>query len=267
MSIQKFHREAYDIVLSNYPEGEIRERETRRFEHAATAPSARATCSSCDAAPAILPMLRPLVLPGAPIETGPGDDMAAAVLASGARVELAARQERRLGLRRPRQARRGGQEPRLARPGSGARERGRLRARRRARRQMSRKPAAERPEQEQLTLGLLPAAEARRNPRRSRATRDAVPSTTTSATTSTPTSRRAATRRRRDAGAGAAADLRRQRAAEGGAADAGEPVHGRAGGGRGVGAQALGQRAPLLLRSRTRRRSSTACCSRARRSG
>jgi hypothetical protein len=45
MSIQKFHREAYDIVLSNYPEGEIRERETRRFEHAATAPSAR-DCSS-----------------------------------------------------------------------------------------------------------------------------------------------------------------------------------------------------------------------------
>ena len=31
MSIQKFHREAYDIVLSNYPEGEVRERETRRL--------------------------------------------------------------------------------------------------------------------------------------------------------------------------------------------------------------------------------------------
>jgi len=27
MSIQEFHREAYDIVLSNYPEGEIRARE------------------------------------------------------------------------------------------------------------------------------------------------------------------------------------------------------------------------------------------------
>jgi hypothetical protein len=87
MSIQKFHREAYDIVLSNYPEGEIRERETRRFEHAATAPSAR-DLFIMDAAPTILPMLRPLVLPGAPIENGPGEDQAAAVLASGGRVEL-----------------------------------------------------------------------------------------------------------------------------------------------------------------------------------
>jgi len=58
MSIQKFHREAYDIVLSNYPEGEVRERETRRFERAATAPSARDLFIS-DAAPTILPMLRP----------------------------------------------------------------------------------------------------------------------------------------------------------------------------------------------------------------
>ena len=87
MSIQKFHREAYDIVLSNYPEGEIRQRETRRFEHAATAPSAR-DLFIADAAPAILPMLRPLVLSGAPIEPGATADDAAAVLASGARVPL-----------------------------------------------------------------------------------------------------------------------------------------------------------------------------------
>ena len=87
MSIQKFHREAYDIVLSNYPEGEIRERETRRFERAATATSARDLFIK-DAAPAILPMLRPLVLSGAPIENGPTPDEAAAVLASGARVEF-----------------------------------------------------------------------------------------------------------------------------------------------------------------------------------
>jgi hypothetical protein len=87
MSIQKFHREAYDIVLSNYPEGEIRQRETRRFEHAATAPSAR-DLFAMDAAPNILPMLRPLVLSGAPIEAGATPDDAAAVLASGARVEL-----------------------------------------------------------------------------------------------------------------------------------------------------------------------------------
>ncbi len=87
MSIQKFHREAYDIVLSNFPEGEIRERETRRFEHAATAPSAR-DLFVLDAAPAILPMLRPLVLSEAPIEAGATADQAAAVLASGARVEF-----------------------------------------------------------------------------------------------------------------------------------------------------------------------------------
>ena len=87
MSIQKFHREAYDIVLSNYPEGEIRARETRRFEHAATAPSAR-DLFIMDMAPAVLPMLRPLVLGNAPIEAGATPDEAAAVLASGARVEL-----------------------------------------------------------------------------------------------------------------------------------------------------------------------------------
>src|SRR5436190_10781603 len=74
MSIQKFHREAYDIVLSNYPEGEIRERETRRFEHAATASSARDLFIQ-DTAPKLLPMLMPLVLGAAPIEPGPGDDM------------------------------------------------------------------------------------------------------------------------------------------------------------------------------------------------
>jgi hypothetical protein len=87
MSIQKFHREAYDIVLSNYPEGEIRERETRRFEHAATASSARDLFIK-DAAPTVLPMLRPLVLAEAPIQEGPTPDEAAAVLASGARIEF-----------------------------------------------------------------------------------------------------------------------------------------------------------------------------------
>jgi hypothetical protein len=35
-----------------------------------------------------MPMLRPLVLPGAPVENGPTEDTAAAVLASGMRVEL-----------------------------------------------------------------------------------------------------------------------------------------------------------------------------------
>ena len=87
MSIQKFHREAYDIVLSSFPEGAERERETRRYEHAATASSARELFAS-DAAPQLLPTFQPLVATGAPIEMGPGEDHATAVLASGARVEL-----------------------------------------------------------------------------------------------------------------------------------------------------------------------------------
>jgi hypothetical protein len=88
MSIQKFHREAYDIVLSNYPQGPEREREVRRLEHAATATSAR-ELFKLDAAPGLLPLLRPLVLGEAPIQSGPDPDHAAAVLASGARVEFA----------------------------------------------------------------------------------------------------------------------------------------------------------------------------------
>lgn len=41
MTVQKSHREAYDIILSNYPEGQERERELRRFERGATLGSAR----------------------------------------------------------------------------------------------------------------------------------------------------------------------------------------------------------------------------------
>lgn len=42
MTVQKSHREAYDIILSNYPEGAEREREQRRFERGASLGSARA---------------------------------------------------------------------------------------------------------------------------------------------------------------------------------------------------------------------------------
>src|SRR5581483_7275656 len=59
MTIQKWHREAYDIVLSNYPEGPDREREGRRFEHWATASSARDLFKQ-ELAPALLPTLQPL---------------------------------------------------------------------------------------------------------------------------------------------------------------------------------------------------------------
>ena len=55
MTIQKYHREAYDIVLSNYPEGPVRDREKGRFEHAATAPSAKGALPQRHRAPACCP--------------------------------------------------------------------------------------------------------------------------------------------------------------------------------------------------------------------
>jgi hypothetical protein len=86
MTIQKYHREAYDIVLSNYPEGPERERESHRFQGGATATSARELFRA-EAAPGVLPMLAPLVAADAKIEgETAGDGHAAAVLASGARV-------------------------------------------------------------------------------------------------------------------------------------------------------------------------------------
>jgi hypothetical protein len=92
MTIQKYHREAYDIVLSNYPEGPERDRESHRFEGGATATSARELFRA-DAAPALLPTLAPLVANDttAPKIEGDAasDGRAAAVLASGARVPLA----------------------------------------------------------------------------------------------------------------------------------------------------------------------------------
>jgi hypothetical protein len=88
MTIQKAHREAYDIVLSNYPEGPERERETHRFEGGATATSARELFRA-DMAPSVLPMLAPLAAADAQVEAPTPDGHAAAVLASGARVPLA----------------------------------------------------------------------------------------------------------------------------------------------------------------------------------
>jgi hypothetical protein len=86
MTIQKWHREAYDIVLSNYPEGPEREREAHRFERAATASSARELFRVATA-PRLIPMLAPLVMDTpASFERGPGDDRAAAVLPNGGRI-------------------------------------------------------------------------------------------------------------------------------------------------------------------------------------
>jgi hypothetical protein len=89
MTVQKWHREAYDIVLSNYPEPE-REREKRRFEPAATATSGRELFKA-EAAPRAIATLRPLLsgAGGARIEVAPSGTEAAAVLPSGARVPFA----------------------------------------------------------------------------------------------------------------------------------------------------------------------------------
>src|SRR6185295_73921 len=76
MTVQKWHREAYDIVLSNYPEGLERERERRRYEPAATATSARALFIS-ELGPTLIPTLKPLV-GEANIQPGPGEDRAEA---------------------------------------------------------------------------------------------------------------------------------------------------------------------------------------------
>jgi hypothetical protein len=94
MTIQKSHREAYDIVLSNYPEGPERDRESRRFEPGATATSARELFHA-EVAPSVLPQLLALAVADAHVETGPGPDdgKAAAVLASGARVPFARGQD------------------------------------------------------------------------------------------------------------------------------------------------------------------------------
>jgi hypothetical protein len=89
-SVQKWHREAYDIVLSAYPEGPVREREKHRFEHAATATSARELFKT-DVAPELLPKLASLAAAaGDPaVEMGPSESEATVVLASGARVPFA----------------------------------------------------------------------------------------------------------------------------------------------------------------------------------
>lgn len=92
MTIQKAHREAYDIVLSNYPEGAEREREKRRYEPEATAPSAREFFTK-ETAPRMMPMLKPLVGGQVKIERGADDNQAEAVLENGSRVPLARGQD------------------------------------------------------------------------------------------------------------------------------------------------------------------------------
>ncbi|HEY2899175.1 MAG TPA: hypothetical protein VGL59_01270 [Polyangia bacterium] len=86
MTVQKWHREAYDIVLSNFPEGPARERELRRFQAGATATSGRELFRA--EMSGTLPMLTALAVADAIIAVDPAGDTAAAVLVSGLRVPL-----------------------------------------------------------------------------------------------------------------------------------------------------------------------------------
>jgi hypothetical protein len=88
MTVQKWHREAYDIVISNYPQGPERERELRRFEKGATAPSARELFKS-EVAPELLPKLASLVVKQTTVEIEAPGDVAEIVLPQGGRVRFA----------------------------------------------------------------------------------------------------------------------------------------------------------------------------------
>ena len=87
MTVQKSHREAYDIILSNYPEGPEREREVRRFERDATLGSGRAAFVD-EVGQHAIGGLRPLCTGSARFETAADGTSATAVLASGAKVPL-----------------------------------------------------------------------------------------------------------------------------------------------------------------------------------
>lgn len=92
MTIQKAHREAYDIVLSNYPEGPEREREKRKYEPAATAPSARELFKN-ETAPHLIPMTKPLVMGSVHFEQGASDAETDAVADGGGRLPFARGQD------------------------------------------------------------------------------------------------------------------------------------------------------------------------------
>jgi hypothetical protein len=85
MTIQKWHREAYDVVISNFPEGPARERELHRFEKGATAASAKELFAS-EVGASVLPQLAPLVVADPKIELE--GDVAEVVLSGGGRVRL-----------------------------------------------------------------------------------------------------------------------------------------------------------------------------------
>lgn len=87
MTVQKSHREAYDIILSNYPEGPERDREVHRFERDASLGSGRAAFVD-EVGQGAIGGLRPLCVGSVRIETAPDGMSAVAMLASGAKVPL-----------------------------------------------------------------------------------------------------------------------------------------------------------------------------------
>ena len=92
MTTQKAHREAYDIVLSNYPEGPERERDKRRYEPAATAPSARELFKN-ETAPRLIAMTKTLVTGNMHFERGASDAETDAVVVGGGRLPFARGQD------------------------------------------------------------------------------------------------------------------------------------------------------------------------------
>jgi hypothetical protein len=88
MTVQKWHREAYDIVISNFPEGPARERELHRFEKGATAGSAKELFAS-EVGASVLPMLAPLVVANPRFEVEQPNFFVDAVLPAGGHVQLA----------------------------------------------------------------------------------------------------------------------------------------------------------------------------------
>ena len=87
MTIQKYHREAYDIVLSNYPRGPSASGRSAGSS-APRRPRARASCSAPRPRPGLLPMLGRSAQ-GTAHRSGPPDGQAAAVLDGGGRVPFA----------------------------------------------------------------------------------------------------------------------------------------------------------------------------------
>jgi hypothetical protein len=87
MTVQKSHREAYDIILSNYPEGTERERQLRRFERGAILGSARELFIEEVGRAALARLPRPLP-DAARFDTAADGNSAVAVLPSRANLQF-----------------------------------------------------------------------------------------------------------------------------------------------------------------------------------